>query len=162
MIRADTLAELDDRRRSEREEVDLVAFISVDGSSTRCRVVNLSNEGAAVEVPNAAYIPTRFQLMTETDRAVRNCRIAWIRQNRIGVEFEPTVVKQSAITHRERQFLEYLRDRERRRAVYLPGSAKLISKLLGNGWIERSGTDNEIAYRITPKGLAAKVAPVKI
>ena len=84
------LEEIDDRRRSDRAEVDEVAFISVAGSSTRCRVVNLSDAGAAIEVPDAAHVPNSFQLMMERDRSVRHCRIAWIKRNRIGVEFAAT------------------------------------------------------------------------
>jgi hypothetical protein len=51
-------------------------------------VLNISAEGAAIEVPNAAYIPQRFQLMTEKDRQLRKCRIVWLQQNRIGIAFE--------------------------------------------------------------------------
>jgi PilZ domain len=51
-------------------------------------VVNLSAEGAAIDVPNAVYIPDRFRLMTENDRVVRDCRVVWIQRNRIGVVFE--------------------------------------------------------------------------
>ena len=41
-----------ERRSVERTEVNEVAYISGDGSSVRCRVVNISTEGAAVEVPD--------------------------------------------------------------------------------------------------------------
>jgi hypothetical protein len=51
-------------------------------------VVNISAEGAAIEVPDPALVPARFQLMTESDRVVRDCRIVWTKQNRIGVVFE--------------------------------------------------------------------------
>ena len=162
MVEADAIAEIEERRKSTRADVDEVAFISVAGSSTRCRIVNVSSDGAAVDVPDAAYIPNRFRLMTERDRLVRNCRIAWIKENRIGVEFERAPEEQPPITHRERQFLQYLRDGGWRRAGNLPDSAKLISKLLWNGWIERSGSGSDAAYRITPKGLDAKTTPVKL
>jgi hypothetical protein len=79
--------ELEDRRKSPREEVDEPAYISGDGSSTRCRVVNASTEGVAIEVPNAAYIPPQFKLMTERDRVIRTCRVIWMMKNRIGVAF---------------------------------------------------------------------------
>jgi hypothetical protein len=79
---------LAERRKQHRVEVDEVAYVSSGGASTRCRVLNISTEGAAVDVPNAAFIPQRFQLMTEKDRLVRRCRIVWIKQNRIGVAFE--------------------------------------------------------------------------
>jgi hypothetical protein len=100
--------------------------------------------------------------MTESDRLVRNCRIAWIRQNRIGVEFETGFEKPDTITHPQRQYLQYLRDGGWRRAATLPDSKKVIATLLGNGWIEREGVGPDAAYRITPKGMAAKTAPMKI
>ena len=153
---------IEERRKAPRTDVDQTAYISASGSSTRCRIANMSSDGAAVDVPDASHIPNRFQLMAEMDRLVRHCRIAWIKGNRIGVEFECAEIEQPPITHRERQFLQHLRGGEWRRATYLPDSPKLSSKLLMLGWIERSGTGSEIAYRITPKGLAAKVAPVKI
>ncbi len=156
------LAESDDRRGSDRTEVDEVAFISVGGSSTRCRIVNLSENGAAVEVPDAAHIPGCFLLMRESDRSVRNCRIAWIKRNRIGVQFDEVREVPVRITHPQRQFLQYLRDAGWRRATELPDSPKVIAKLLRSGWIERNGNDSQLAYRITPNGLAAKTAPIKI
>jgi hypothetical protein len=78
----------DERRNHPRAEVDAAAYVSSGGASTRCRVVNLSAEGAAIDVPNAIYIPDRFRLMTENDRVVRDCRVVWIQRNRIGVVFE--------------------------------------------------------------------------
>jgi PilZ domain len=78
----------EERRRGPRAEVDEAAYISCHGASTRCRVVNVSAEGAALEVPDPVFVPNRFQLMTERDRVVRNCRMVWTRQNRIGVIFE--------------------------------------------------------------------------
>jgi hypothetical protein len=78
----------DERRKHPRAEVDEAAYVSSGGASTRCRVLNISTKGAAIDVPNAAYIPDRFQLMTEKDRVIRKCRVVWIQQNRIGVAFE--------------------------------------------------------------------------
>jgi hypothetical protein len=78
----------DERRRHPRVEIDEAAYVSSGGASTRCRVLNVSAEGAAIDVPNAAYIPQRFRLMTEKDRIIRKCRVVWIQQNRIGVAFE--------------------------------------------------------------------------
>ena len=78
----------DERRRLSRTEVEEAAYISNGGASTRCQVINISAEGAAIDVPNAAYIPQCFHLMTEKDRLIRKCRVVWIQQNRIGVAFE--------------------------------------------------------------------------
>jgi hypothetical protein len=79
---------MDERRRHPRAEIDEAAFISVGGSSTSCRVRNISIDGAAIEVPKPSYIPNRFLLMTERDRVTRNCRTIWISGNKIGVAFE--------------------------------------------------------------------------
>ena len=79
---------LDERRKHVRIDVNEPAYIFGDGSSTRCVVVNLSSDGAAIEVPDASYIPSAFRLMTEKDRVVRQCRVVWTQRNRIGVAFE--------------------------------------------------------------------------
>jgi hypothetical protein len=79
---------MEERRRGPRADVDEPAYISSHGSSTRCRVVNVSAEGAAIEVPDPVFVPARFQLMTENDRVVHDCRIVWTKHNRIGVIFE--------------------------------------------------------------------------
>lgn len=76
-----------ERRLYDRDQVDEIAFVTGDGSSIRCRLLNISEDGAAIEVPDAAYIRARFCLMTDKDRKVRNCRIVWISQNRIGLQF---------------------------------------------------------------------------
>ena len=82
-----SIAQTENRRRGPREDVDQPAYISAKGSSTRCTVVNISADGAAIEVPDPTFIPDRFQLTTEHDRVVRNCRLVWTKQNRIGVIF---------------------------------------------------------------------------
>jgi hypothetical protein len=66
-------------------EVSEPAYICGDGSSTRCRVLNHSAEGAAMYVPNPSYLPARFNLMTEKGR---KCRVVWFSHNRVGVAIE--------------------------------------------------------------------------
>jgi PilZ domain len=78
----------EERRKSPRAEVDEIAYIFGQGSSMQCWVRNLSPDGAAIDVPDPIVVPRQFQLMTKRDRVVRACRIIWIRQNRIGVEFK--------------------------------------------------------------------------
>ena len=41
-----------------------------------------------------------------------------------------------------------------------PAGPALIENLLAKGWVERRGIGNEISYRITDVGLAAKKAKV--
>ena len=63
----------------------------------RCRLLNISAEGAAVEVPDPAFVPSHFQLMTEKDRVIRRCRVIWIKQNRIGVAFDQADAEDDSI-----------------------------------------------------------------
>jgi hypothetical protein len=81
---------LEDRRKHVRIDVNEPAYIFGDGSSTRCVLVNLSSDGAAIDVPDASYIPSTFSLMTERDRVVRNCQVVWVQQNRLGLIFKRT------------------------------------------------------------------------
>ena len=50
-----------------------------------CMVRNISAEGAAIDVENPAFVPARFRLVMANDSSVRECRIAWIQKNRIGL-----------------------------------------------------------------------------
>jgi hypothetical protein len=51
-------------------------------------VLNISAEGCAIEVSEPAFVPPRFRLVMADDPSiVRDCRIAWIQQNRIGLTF---------------------------------------------------------------------------
>jgi PilZ domain-containing protein len=81
---------MEERRRHLREETNDLAYITGDGSSIRCTVVNLSLDGAALEVPDASAVRTQFKLMTVRDGALRDCRIVWLTKNRIGVQFLPS------------------------------------------------------------------------
>ena len=64
------------------------AFVSAGGSVMRCTLLNMSAEGCAIEVNEPAFVPQRFRLVLARDSSiVRDCQIAWIQQNRIGVTF---------------------------------------------------------------------------
>jgi hypothetical protein len=78
---------MEERRKHVRTQIEETAYISVSGSSIRCQVSNISHQGAAIDVPDVAFIPEHFELMLKSDRIVRNCRIVWIMKNRIGIEF---------------------------------------------------------------------------
>ena len=77
-----------ERRTLDRMDVDKLAYISGDGASLRCRVVNMSDRGAAIELPSKRHINPKFKLMLDKDRIIRSCRLVWSSDNRIGVEFE--------------------------------------------------------------------------
>ncbi len=79
---------VDDKRQYPRTDVEDQAYVSFGGTSLGCTIRNISEEGAAIDVENASYLPERFLLVMEPDHEVRNCRMVWIKQNRIGVQFE--------------------------------------------------------------------------
>ncbi len=75
----------EDRKRT---GVEHPAQICAGRMSIGCSIINISAHGAAIDVQNPGGFPDRFQLVTEHGRVVLNCRILWIKQNRIGVAFE--------------------------------------------------------------------------
>jgi hypothetical protein len=53
-----------------------------------CLVRNISPEGAAIDVDNPVFVPQHFRLvMAKEPTVVHECRVAWIKQNRIGLTF---------------------------------------------------------------------------
>lgn len=78
---------MEERRKHPRTEINERAYVSSGGSVISCLVRNISAEGAAIEVPNPAFVPSCFRLVMAKDSSVRECRIAWIQKNRIGVSF---------------------------------------------------------------------------
>ena len=75
----------------------------------------------------------------------------------------PGKVEMDVPTHRERQFMQHLRAGGWVKANVAPAGARLIENLLAKGWIEKRGVvPNDISYRITDKGLAAKKMPVRV
>lgn len=81
-----------ERRRYPRIDLDEPAYVSAGGSVMGCTVRNISADGAAIEVANPAFVPSRFKLVMATDRSVRDCEVVWIRDNRIGISFPPQAV----------------------------------------------------------------------
>lgn len=58
--------------------------------------------------------------------------------------------------------MQHLRGAGWVKAIALPDSPVVIARLLGNGWVEEHGIGRDRSYRLTDKGLAAKMNPVKI
>jgi hypothetical protein len=78
---------MEEKRKHPRTEINEPAYVSADGSVMSCVVRNISAEGAAIDVENPAFVPSRFRLVMKSDSSVRECRIAWIQKNRIGLSF---------------------------------------------------------------------------
>jgi hypothetical protein len=78
---------MEEKRKHPRTEVHELAYVSSGGSVMSCTVRNISLEGAAIDVENPAFVPSRFRLVMAKDSSVRECVIAWIQKNRIGISF---------------------------------------------------------------------------
>jgi hypothetical protein len=78
---------MDEKRKHPRTEIDEPAYVSSGGSVMSCTVRNISAEGAAIDVENPAFVPSRFRLVMANNAKVYECRVAWIQRNRIGLNF---------------------------------------------------------------------------
>src|SRR5207247_7745910 len=79
---------MEEKRKHPRTEIEEPAYVSSGGSVMRCVVRNISPEGAAIDVDNPAFVPQRFRLVMAKDSSiVHECRVAWIKQKRIGLTF---------------------------------------------------------------------------
>ena len=77
-----------DRRTTQRKLVRKAGMIEFPGGAFSCMVQNLSDVGAALDVPHSVGIPEQFTLMIiERGDAVR-CRAVWRTERQIGVAFE--------------------------------------------------------------------------
>jgi hypothetical protein len=86
---------MEEKRKHPRNEINEPAYVSSGGSVMSCVVRNISIEGAAIDVENPAFVPARFSLVMAKDASVRECSIAWIQKNRIGVSFAAAPQEQS-------------------------------------------------------------------
>ena len=84
----DRAERMEEKRKHPRSDIEEPAYVSSGGSVMRCVVRNISREGAAIDVENPAFVPQQFLLVMAHDSSiVHECRIAWIKQNRIGLMF---------------------------------------------------------------------------
>jgi hypothetical protein len=79
---------MDERRRAMRHRVFKFGSIGFNrAGSVDCRVRNISNCGACLEVASQVGIPDDFVLAIRHDRLKQPCRVVWRDANRMGVEF---------------------------------------------------------------------------
>jgi len=79
---------MDEKRGASRHRVLKAGTISFGGAGISCTVRNLSSAGAALDVTSPIGIPNEFVLIVAADNVVRQCRIAWRKERRIGVVFD--------------------------------------------------------------------------
>ena len=78
-----------ERRRFERTKMLKAAKIVLGGSNALidCVVCDLSIGGAGIKATNATDIPDEFELTFDAARTLRQCRVAWRSEGRLGVAF---------------------------------------------------------------------------
>ena len=78
------------RTRAPRYRVLEAGDIKFGDRTICCLVRNLSSTGAAMEVPNEAGIPARFELSIPRLGLSMRCRLVWRKDHRMGVTFIQT------------------------------------------------------------------------
>ena len=77
-----------ERRQVQRHRTLKAGLIAFNRAGTiACRVRNLSEKGALLEVAGPAGIPDEFVLLVEHDHIKRTCRVIWRNPTKLGVEF---------------------------------------------------------------------------
>jgi hypothetical protein len=79
---------MSENRKAARRRVLKSAMIEFEGGAFSCAVRNLSDTGAALDVPTCLGIPHEFKLVMEADQVTRHCRVVWRKEIRIGVAFD--------------------------------------------------------------------------
>ena len=84
---------MSEHRIASRKRVLKAGTIEFGGGAIDCTVRNLSETGAALSVESPVGIPSEFNLIVAADKVKRGCKVAWRKENRIGISFL-TITKQ--------------------------------------------------------------------
>jgi hypothetical protein len=78
-----------EHRRVQRTRVLKGAKIILSGHSSLfdCRVRNLTNAGACLQIASPIGIPQLFEITFDCGRSSRPCRLIWQTNDQLGVEF---------------------------------------------------------------------------
>jgi PilZ domain len=77
-----------EKRTQQRNRVLKAGMIEFPGGAFSCMVRNMSEQGAALDVPSHAGIPNEFSLLLPTEGLRFYCRSVWRNERRIGVTFD--------------------------------------------------------------------------
>ncbi|MBR0965639.1 PilZ domain-containing protein [Bradyrhizobium diazoefficiens] len=80
---------MEDKRKLRRTRALKAGMISFGGSAISCTVRNLTKSGAMLDVVSPLGVPREFTLVISSDNIHHECRIVWIKEQRIGVSFKP-------------------------------------------------------------------------
>jgi len=76
-----------EKRAFARQRVLKAGMIEFPGGAFSCMVRNLSEQGAALDIPSSVGIPTSFTLVLPMEGSRFYCHSVWRSYRRIGVEF---------------------------------------------------------------------------
>jgi hypothetical protein len=77
-----------EKRTAKRTRVLKAGMIEFPGGAFSCMVRNLSDGGAALDIPSSAGIPDEFSLHLPIEGMRFHCRSVWRNERRIGVTFD--------------------------------------------------------------------------
>jgi len=78
---------MEEQRNRPRHRVMKPGKIGFNGSGIECLVCNVSQSGAAIEIKGTICIPESFNLIIDSERINKNCRVVWRKYQRLGVTF---------------------------------------------------------------------------
>ena len=79
---------MNEKRTVPRRRVLKAGTIEFGGGTIDCTVRNLSNIGAALDVPSVVGIPDEFILIIPSDVLRFACHVVWRKATRIGIRFD--------------------------------------------------------------------------
>ena len=80
---------MNERRQYRRQMVNKNALVLFQegGPALDCIVLDLTNHGASIQLPLHLYATKWFELSFDNFRSKRQCRLAWQRDDKLGVCF---------------------------------------------------------------------------
>ena len=79
---------MEEKRKVQRHRTLKAGHIAINRAGTiDCRVRNLSEAGACLEVASPIGIPDDFTLVVEVDHLQQPCHVIWRTATRMGVSF---------------------------------------------------------------------------
>jgi hypothetical protein len=79
-----------DKRKARRRPLRRSAWVALGPNDLHgCKLFDVSEAGARIEVEDAAPIPDQFMLFLSKNGAARRaCQVVWRNSNQLGVKFE--------------------------------------------------------------------------
>jgi hypothetical protein len=84
-----------EERRSPRRPalMPAVIFYPHQDEHVNCMVIDLSQDGALLNLPLAKNLPLVFWLRLDGESTLRFCTVAWQSENHLGVEFSEQIIE---------------------------------------------------------------------